>query len=168
MKISVKNKNLKLRNIKLLILDIDGVMTDGGMVFDNSGNEYKVFNVHDGYGIELIKRAGVRVAIVTGKNTNIVKNRAEELGITDLYQGINNKSSVLDELLSKYGVSRTEVCAVGDDLYDIDLLEKTGFPVAVKNARPEVKKIAAYVTKAHGGRGAVREITELILKAKKC
>jgi len=153
----------KNKKIKLLILDVDGVMTDGSIIYDSQGNEYKIFNVLDGTGIELVKRAGIKVAIVTGRKSSIVERRANELDIEDVYQGINNKALVLKELLIKYNVNLSEVCAVGDDILDIGLLKKVGFPVAVRNAASSVKKIAKYVTKTSGGKGAVREVAEMII-----
>lgn len=150
--------------IKLIILDVDGVLTDGKIIYDNHGNEYKVFNVQDGYGIELLKKKGVNVAFVSGRSSNIIEKRAHDLGVEDVYQGVNDKTTVLRQLLIKYKIDPKEVCAVGDDILDIGLMKKVGLPVAVNNARPEVKKIAKYVTNARGGEGAVREIAEMILR----
>lgn len=161
-----KTKNEKLRNIKLLILDVDGVMTNGSIIYDDKGNEYKIFNIHDGHGIKLIKDIGVNVAIISGRRSSIIDRRAQELGIEDVYQGVADKSTVLRELLIKYKINPKEVCAMGDDILDVVLMKKVGFPVAVNNARPEVKKVAKYVTSAEGGKGAVREMADVILKSR--
>lgn len=161
-----KVKDQDFKDIKLLILDVDGVLTDGRIIYDSQGNEYKIFNVHDGYGIELLKKMGVKVAIASGKSSSIIERRARDFGIEDVYQGIEDKADILKELLIKYRLNPKEVCAVGDDLLDIGLMKKVGLPVAVDNAMPEVKRIAKYVTKRKGGEGAVREIADLIQKIK--
>lgn len=154
----------KTKTIKLIILDVDGVLTDGRIIYDSQGNEYKIFNVQDGYGIELLKKKGIVVAFVSGRSSTVVEKRAHDLGVEDVYQGVNDKNKVLRELLIKYKLDSKEVCAVGDDILDVSLMKKVGLPVAVNNARPEVKKIAKYVTDARGGEGAVREVAEMILK----
>lgn len=161
-----KAKNKKLRKVKLLILDVDGVMTDGSIIYDNRGNEYKIFNAHDGYGIELAQKAGIRIAFVSGKKSDIIDRRAEILGVEDVYQGITDKNAVLKELLIKYKLDQVEVCAIGDDLLDLGMMKNVGFPVAVRNARPEVKRIAKYITDADGGKGAIREVTDLLVQAR--
>lgn len=150
--------------IKLIILDVDGVLTDGRIMYDSNGNEYKIFNVYDGLGIELLRKKKIVVAFVSGRSSKIIEKRAHDLGVEDVYQGVNDKTTVLRQLLIKYKIDPKEVCAVGDDILDISLMKKVGFPIAVKNARPEVKKIAKYVTDARGGEGAVREVAELILR----
>jgi 3-deoxy-D-manno-octulosonate 8-phosphate phosphatase (KDO 8-P phosphatase) len=160
-----KNQKVNFKGIKLLILDVDGVMTDGSIIYDSQGNEYKVFNVQDGTGIELLRENGIRVAFITGRFSPIIARRASELGVEDVFQGVREKVSPLCELISKYKFIKEEICAMGDDLLDIPLLEGVGVPVAVLNARPEVKKIAKYVTNVSGGKGAVREVSELILDA---
>lgn len=153
-----------MKKIKLIILDVDGVLTDGRIIYDSQGNEYKIFDVQDGYGIELLRKKGIKVAIVSGRSSSIVEKRAHDLGIEDVYQGVNDKTTVLRELLIKYKFNPKDVCAVGDDILDIGLMKRVGLPVAVDNARPEVKKIAKYITDARGGEGAVREVAEMILK----
>lgn len=153
-----------MKKIRLVILDVDGVLTDGKIIYDNNGNEYKIFNIQDGYGIELLIRKGIKIAFVSGRSSSIIDKRAHDLGVEDVYQGISDKTNALKELLIKYKLNPRDVCAVGDDSLDLGLLKKVGFPIAVKNARPEVKKIAKYITKYNGGSGAVREIAELILK----
>lgn len=153
------------RNIKLLILDVDGVLTDGSIILDNDGNELKSFNVRDGHGIKMVGRAGVKVAIITGRFSKVVERRARELGITEVYQRCHIKSVAYDHLLEKYGVTDEEVAYVGDDIVDLSLLNRVSLPVAVADATEEAKGSAIFVTKNGGGRGAVREVCELLLKA---
>jgi len=162
-KLKAESRKLKFNNVKLLILDVDGVMTDGSIIYDNQGNEYKIFNVHDGCGIELLRKKGIRVAFITGRSSSIVARRASELGVEDVFQGVSGKIPPLKELIRKYNLKLEEICAMGDDILDIPLLKMVGFPVTVKNARPEVKKIVKYITSVSGGQGAVREVAELIL-----
>lgn len=158
-----KIQNTKFRKIKLLILDVDGVLTDSRIIYDSQGSEYKIFNVQDGYGIELVKKRGVKVAIVSGRSSSIIDKRAHELCIEDVYQGVNDKITILKELLIKYKLDPKEICAIGDDILDLGLMKRVGFPIAVKNARPEIKKISRYITNARGGEGAVREVVDMIL-----
>lgn len=151
--------------IKLLILDVDGVLTDGGIILDGGENELKVFHVRDGHGLRMLKKAGVEVAIISGRNSKVVDRRAMELGITEVYQRSHKKISAYNELLSKFSVVDDEVAYIGDDVVDIPLLKRVGLPVAVADAVEEAKEAALLITNAPGGRGAVREICELILKA---
>lgn len=152
--------------VKLLILDVDGVLTDGGIILDNKGNELKSFHVRDGHGLVMLKKAGVRVAIITGRNSRVVERRAKELGITEVYQQCRDKGKVYQLLLSKADIGDDEVAYIGDDVVDIPLLKRVGMPVAVADAVAEAKDKALLITEARGGRGAVREICDLILKAK--
>ena len=151
--------------IKLLILDVDGVMTDGRIIYDNFGDEFKAFDVQDGYGLTLWWRAGLRSAIVTAKKSRIVSRRAKTCHITKLFMGAKDKAAVYERLLKVFKVSDEEVCFVGDDLIDIPIMKRAGLAVAVPYSRPEVKSLAHHTTSAEGGRGAVRELIELILKA---
>ncbi len=153
------------KKIKLLILDVDGVLTDGGIILDNEGNEFKVFNVRDGHGIKMLIRAGVKVAIISGRQSKVVERRAKELGITEVYQKTGDKLEVYHELISRYGLKSDEVAYMGDDIVDIPLLKVVGFPIAVADADEYTKQFALLVTNNKGGRGAVREVTDLILKA---
>lgn len=155
----------KLKKIKLLILDVDGVLTDGSIVYSSQGEEIKTFNVHDGYGIEMLRQAGIPVAIITGRNSKIVETRARDLKIEDLVQGTIDKVPAAESFAKKYNITFDEIAFMGDDLFDIPLLQKVGFSCAPKNARKEVKRIVDYVTKNEGGKGAVREIIDLILAA---
>jgi 3-deoxy-D-manno-octulosonate 8-phosphate phosphatase (KDO 8-P phosphatase) len=152
--------------IRLLILDVDGVLTDGGIILDDDGREIKKFHVRDGHGIKLIQRAGVEVAIITGRSSMVVEHRARELGIKEVYQRCRNKSEVYDRLKEKLGVEDSETAFVGDDIVDISILKRVGLAVVVSDAVEEAKEHAVLVTVNPGGRGAVREVTDLLLKGK--
>ncbi|HSB51433.1 MAG TPA: HAD-IIIA family hydrolase [Dissulfurispiraceae bacterium] len=152
--------------IKLLILDVDGVLTDGGIVLDNDGNELKAFHVRDGHGIKMLGRAGIQVALITGRFSKVVERRAHELGIIEVYQRCHIKSVAYEHVIEKFGLSDREVAYVGDDIVDLPILGRVGLPVAVADATEETRAAALYVTRNGGGRGAVREVCELILKAK--
>ncbi len=153
----------KAEKIKLLILDVDGVMTDGSIILDNDGNEYKRFHVRDGHGIKMIQKAGIRVGIITGRQSKVVKIRAEELGIKEVHQRIFRKSEVYDRMLKKYKCKDENVAFMGDDVVDQELLKRAGLTAAPADAEKQAKKWADLVTKRGGGRGAVREFIDLIL-----
>jgi 3-deoxy-D-manno-octulosonate 8-phosphate phosphatase (KDO 8-P phosphatase) len=153
------------KKIRLLALDVDGVLTDGGIILDNQGNELKVFNVRDGHGIKMLQAAGIRVALITGRSSGTVARRALELGITDIFQGTNSKLIAYRQLLDKYSLSDSEVAYVGDDIVDIPLLKRVGLPVIVADAVGELDQYALLKTKNRGGRGAVREVSDILLKA---
>ncbi len=163
-------KSLKERakRIKLLILDVDGVLTDGSIIMDSHGNEIKAFHVRDGHGVKMAQKAGIIVAILSGRNSKVVERRAEELGITEVYQGIHKKSSVYETLLRKYNLSDENVAFMGDDIVDIELFKRAGLPAVPEDADNGVKKLAVFVSSKKGGRGAVREIIELILRSSGC
>ncbi len=152
--------------IRLLVLDVDGVMTDGRLYLNGRGEEIKVFDVRDGYGLKRVLDAGIEVAIITGRSSEAVERRARELGITEVHQGVGGKGPFLDELLRSRSLEPASVCCVGDDIPDLPLLERAGLPVAVADAAVEVRDAAALITKRRGGRGAVREVCELILAAR--
>jgi len=153
------------KNIKLLILDVDGVMTDGSIILDNKGNEFKRFHVRDGHGIRMLGNAGIKTVIVTGRRSKVVDIRAKELGITDVFQKIYKKSEIYKELLRKYNYKDEDVAFMGDDIVDVELLKRAGLSAAPADADEEAKKHADIVMKRDGGRGAVREFTDLILKS---
>lgn len=153
-----------IEKVKLLGLDVDGVLTDGRIIWDSDGRELRCFHVHDGSGIYLLHRLGFHTAIISGKKCEAVSHRAKELSIPHVYMGIHDKRKILDELLKKLSLSPEEVCFVGDDLMDLPILTRVGFPVAVPNGREEVKAAARYITRLEGGKGAVREVAELIIK----
>lgn len=154
----------KARKIKLLILDVDGVMTDGKIYYGNYGDEIKAFDVKDGFGVVLLKRAGIETVIITAKKSRIVKLRAKDIGIKWVYEN-HSKLKVYNKLLRKFRVNNDEVCFVGDDLIDISVLKAVGLSVTVPQASGEVKGFCSYITKANAGSGAVREVCELILKS---
>ena len=160
-----KNIKEKLYKIKLLILDVDGVMTDGSIIMDDEGRESKSFNVLDGHGLKMLQRYGVKVAILTGRKSKVVEYRANDLGIADVYQGALNKKEVFEKILGKHKLSTDEVAYVGDDIVDIPALKRVGFSAAVADALDVVKKSVDYVTKNRSGHGAVREVCEMILQA---
>lgn len=151
-------------SIRLLCLDVDGVLTDGRIILDGDGCESKVFHVHDGMGIRLWQDAGHAVAIITSRSSQAVSVRATELGITHLHQGVEDKHEALQQVLKDTGMSSSETAAVGDDLADLPMLASVGFPVAVANAVAEVKSTAVHVTMNSGGEGAIRELIEDLLR----
>lgn len=154
------------RNIKLLILDVDGVMTDGSIILDNEGNEFKAFHVRDGHGIKMLERAGIQVAIITGRYSKVVERRAKELGIKEVYQRCHVKSVAFDHLTEKLGLKPEEIAYAGDDIVDLPIFRRVGLSIAVSNATEETKANAMIVTNSCGGKGAVREICEFLLKSK--
>ncbi|MCM2265777.1 MAG: HAD family hydrolase, partial [Desulfuromonadales bacterium] len=154
----------RLQKIRLLLLDVDGVMTDGRIIYDDHGGETKAFDVKDGHGIKLLQRAGIRVGIITGRQSTVVDRRAMELGIELVYQGAKDKLVPYRELLQRTGLDDEQVAYVGDDLPDLPILRRVGFAATVADAVDEVKPYAHYVTQRAGGRGAVREICDLLLK----
>lgn len=155
----------RARKIKVLLLDVDGVLTDGRIIYDSKGRDSKFFDVHDGLGVYILNKAGIKTVIVTAKSSKTIKPRARDMRVSEVFADVSPKSALLDKILKKYGVTQEEVCFMGDDLVDLGLMKIVGFPVAVFNSCPEIKQAAAYITIRHGGRGAVREIAELILKS---
>jgi 3-deoxy-D-manno-octulosonate 8-phosphate phosphatase (KDO 8-P phosphatase) len=164
---SHSNKGIreKARKIKLLVLDVDGVMTDGSIILDNEGNEFKRFHVRDGHGIKMIQKAGITVVIITGRKSKVVDIRARELGIKEVHQKIFRKSAVFDQMLKKYACKDENAAFMGDDIVDQELLKRAGLTAAPADAEEEAKKLADIVMKRGGGRGAVREFIDLILKS---
>jgi 3-deoxy-D-manno-octulosonate 8-phosphate phosphatase (KDO 8-P phosphatase) len=154
----------RLAKIRLLLLDVDGVMTDGRIIYDDRGGETKAFDVKDGHGMKMLQRAGIRIGIITGRQSAVVDRRAAELGIDLVYQGAKDKLLPFREILQKTGLSPEEVAYVGDDVVDLPVLRRVGFAVTVADALDEVKPRVHYVTRHPGGRGAVREVCDLILK----
>ena len=152
-------------HIKLLLMDCDGVLTDGRLWLLEHGDEHKSFNTHDGLGLSLLHRAGLKSGIITGRTSTAVTRRAEELEIEFVRQGDPNKLEAFAEVLRLAGVDEMEVAFVGDDLTDIPLMKRSELAVAVADAVEETRSVAHYVTLAKGGRGAVREVVEIILKS---
>ena len=155
----------KAKKVKLLLLDVDGVLTDGCIIYDSRGHDMKFFDVHDGLGVSLLKKAGIPTILITAKGSRAIRPRARDMRVEEVFENISPKTQVLEKILKKYKVKVSEICFVGDDLVDLCLMKKVGFPVAVSNAAPEIKQVASYITLREGGRGAVREVTELILKS---
>ena len=155
----------RARRVKLLVVDIDGVMTDGRIVYSIYGDELKFFDVTDGFGISLLNKVGIKTAIITAKKSRIVKMRARDLKIAKAYQGFIDKLIPFDKLLEDFKISTEDICFIGDDLPDMPVLRRVGFAVSVPNALDEVKAIAHYITSKAGGRGAVREVCDILLKA---
>ncbi len=151
--------------IKLLAFDVDGVMTTGEVTYDENGIEYKSFNVKDGHGLVRVQNAGFITAIITARNNGTVKHRAENLRITELYQGQKYKLPALEEIMKKYNLTFEQVAYMGDDLPDICILEKVGLKCCPNDAVDEVKSICNFVSSKDGGRGAVRELTDFVLDA---
>jgi len=154
----------RIDKIKLLALDVDGVLTDGKIVVDDEGKEIKFFDVQDGFGLVLLKRAGFKTAIITARATKAVEVRARDLKFDRVYQDAYPKIKAYEQLIQELGVADEEVCYMGDDLADLKVLQRVGFAVAVPNAVPDVKKVCHYITKKAGGNGAVREVIELLLE----
>jgi 3-deoxy-D-manno-octulosonate 8-phosphate phosphatase (KDO 8-P phosphatase) len=150
--------------LRLLIFDVDGVLTDGRIIYHDDGSEIKAFDVQDGHGIKLLQRAGIEVALITGRFCRAVEHRALGLGITKVYQGARDKLEAYAEILEETGLKDNEIGFLGDDLIDIPLLRRVGFAAVVPNAVSHVKPYAHYVTRAAGGHGACRELCELLLQ----
>lgn len=157
----------KAQKVKMILLDVDGVLTDGSIIYSSNCGEIKVFNAQDGFGIVRAIELGLKVGIITGRESDIIQKRANELGITDLIQNAIDKVKPFETLASKYNFKPEQFCYVGDDILDIPLLKIVGFSAAPANARSEVKRIVDYVASASGGNGAVREIIDFILRAQK-
>lgn len=160
--------NLELKNkasrIKMAVFDVDGVMTDGSITYDENGVEYKTFNAKDGQGIVMITKAGIITAIITARQNSTVKHRFENLGMTKLYMGQKNKILAMNELLAEYNLDYSQVAYMGDDLPDICILKEVGLACCPGDAVEEVKNICHFVSSKDGGRGAVRELTDLIYR----
>lgn len=157
--------NEKAKKVKLLLLDVDGVLTDGRIIYDSRGNDMKLFDVHDGLGVCLLKSGGIPTILITAKGSRAIHPRAKDMKVEAVYENISPKTAVLEKILKKYRLDREEICFVGDDLVDLCLVQSVGFSIAVFNAAPEIKQAACYITVREGGRGAIREVAELILKA---
>jgi len=151
--------------VRLLVLDVDGVLTDGNLYYDLAGNEMKAFSTRDGFGIKALQRFGIPVAIITGRSSTIVKRRADELGIDLVFQGCIKKLDAFRQILESTGLDEKQVCYAGDDWIDIPVLDRVGLSVTVADADPAVKERVHWVTENGGGKGAVREMCYLILSA---
>lgn len=152
--------------ITMLVLDVDGVLTDGNLYFDSHGNEMKAFCTRDGLGMRALQGQGIQLAFITGRQSEIVSHRAAQLGVDHVYQGRNDKLNAFNELLAETGVDEQHICYAGDDWIDIPVLDRAGLAVTVADADSVVKERVHWITSRNGGRGAVREICDLILSAR--
>ncbi len=155
----------RARAVRMLVFDIDGVLTDGSLFYGDDGQEYKAFNSRDGHGIKMLRDAGVEIGIITGRTSNVVAHRARNLGITRIFQGASDKLPPFLELLAQNRLQPEQVAYMGDDLVDLPILRRCGLACTVPDAPDEVKARCQYVTTAGAGRGAAREVCELILRA---
>lgn len=155
----------RARKIKMILMDVDGTLTDGSLIVLPDGEELKSYNVRDGMGILMARLVGFKTGIITGKTSQALVKRAERLRVEELYQGILNKIRILEEILEKHGLDREEVAYIGDDLGDLEVMKAVGFAGAVADAHPEVKKHCHFLSSLAGGRGAVREFIEFIISA---
>ena len=155
----------RARQIRLLLLDVDGVLTDGSLIYLDDGRECKVFNSRDGFGLTLLHKAGIQTGIITARPGGAVAHRARQLGMTHLAQGVRDKAAALANILVQTGLDARQIAYMGDDWLDLPVLRQVGLAVAVADAVAEVRQAAHYITQAPGGRGAVREVCELILEA---
>ena len=165
MKPETSDIDARARRIKLLLMDCDGVLTDGRLWLMADGDEQKSFHARDGQGISLFHRAGLKTGIISGRTSSAVERRAQELKMSYVQQYAKDKIKALDEILAEAGVTANECAYIGDDVADIPVMQRVALAVAVADAVPETKQAAHYVTKLNGGHGAVREVTDLILKA---
>jgi len=154
------------KNIKLVAFDVDGVMTDGSLTFLEDGREIKTYNAKDGLGVVMLSKAGIITSIITARNNDTVKHRAEIINIKELYMGQKNKTLALNELINKYNLQKSEVAYMGDDLPDLCVLKEVGLKCCPNDAVDEVKEICNFIASKDGGRGAVRELCDFILKSK--
>jgi 3-deoxy-D-manno-octulosonate 8-phosphate phosphatase (KDO 8-P phosphatase) len=155
----------RARGIQLVIFDVDGVLTDGSLFITDTGEEFKAFHAHDGHGMKMLQATGIQLAIVTGRTSRSVALRAENLGVGILYQGAEDKLAVFEEILASFGLEQAACAYMGDDVVDLPVMRRCGLAVAVPGAPPLVRSSAHYVTRQPGGRGAVRELCEIIMHA---
>jgi len=155
----------KATKVRLLICDVDGVLTNGGLFFGDDGQEYKAFHSRDGHGMKMLQDCGIDIAIITGRTSNVVKYRMKNLGIEHLYQGQKDKTQAFNELLEKFNLNTEQVAYVGDDVVDLPVMTKVGLAITVADGHELVKQHSHWCTINGGGKGAVREVCELIMKA---
>ncbi len=154
----------RIRKVRLVMVDNDGVMTDGRIIYGDNGDELKFFDVQDGFGLVLLRRAGYKTVMISGKKSRVNKRRAKDLQISGVYQNAFDKLAVFETVAKKYKVKPEQICYIGDDLIDLPPMKRAGFSVAVPEAVEDVLKAAHYVTLKRGGRGAIREVVDLLLK----
>ena len=155
----------KANKIKLVVFDVDGVLTDGGLILGENGNEYKIFNVRDGHGLVMLRESGCNIAVITARSSKIVAERMASLGIEYVYQGQNDKAHAIKQLMDKLKLEKDQIAYVGDDLIDLPAMRHSGLSIAVADAHPKVIELADWTTSAAGGHGAAREVCELIMKS---
>jgi len=155
----------KIIPIRMVLMDVDGVMTDGGIIWNDHGVQSKVFDVKDGFGIHWIRKLGIKTGIITGLTSGVVVHRAQELKVDEVHQGLIHKLPVYQGIKAKYNFSDTQIAYIGDDLLDLPVLKLAGFSAAPKDAHPEVLAMVDFVSRYGGGKGAVREVIDLIIKA---
>lgn len=155
----------RAKKIKCIVFDVDGVMTDGSLGIDDEGQEFKNFNSLDGLGMKLLKASGVQLAIITGRTSNVVKTRAESTGVAHFYQGVEDKLAAFNDLMSKMKMQADEMAFMGDDVVDAPAMIRCGLAITVPSGHRLIKPHAHYITTASAGRGAVREVCELIMQA---
>ncbi len=148
----------------MVLMDVDGILTDGRLYYTEEGERLKVFSVHDGLGIKLLQRAGILTGVLSGRESSALERRLRELGLDEILMGRAEKGEVLEQLTRRRGISGEEIAFIGDDLVDVPVLKKVGFPVTVASAPPEVRRVCVYVTLREGGNGALRELADLILR----
>ena len=155
----------RARAVRMIIFDVDGVLTDGSLFYDDRGEEYKAFNSRDGHGIKMLRASGVDTGIITGRTSNIVLHRARNLGIDHIFQGADDKLAAYGELLARVGLEPNQIAYMGDDVVDLPVMNRCGLAITVPDAPEEVKARCQLVTRAQAGRGAAREACELIMRA---
>lgn len=156
----------KARKVKLLLLDVDGVLTDGSIVYTHSGDEIKSFNCRDGFGINIVRKAGVEVGIITARRSEALTRRIGDLGLTHVYQGCRNKVEVFRKIVAELDLESSETAFMGDDWLDLSLLNRVGFSATVADGVPELKQTVHYISSCNGGKGAVRDLCDFIIEAK--
>ena len=156
----------RLARVEMLLLDVDGVLTAGEIIYSDSGEQIKIFNVKDGLGIRMLKEAGITVGIVTGRSGRALKHRCDNLGLTLVFEGARDKAKTMDRITAETGIMPEAMAYIGDDLPDLAIMKRAGLAIAVADAHEMVRQCAHLVTRARGGRGAVREAAEAILKAR--
>jgi 3-deoxy-D-manno-octulosonate 8-phosphate phosphatase (KDO 8-P phosphatase) len=160
-----KDVKEKAKKIKMILMDVDGVMTDGKIIFGNNGVEAKQFDAKDGVGIKIAQRLGIQFGLITGRSSEAVARRAEELAIEEVHQGQKQKIKPYEDILNRHSLKDEEVCFIGDDVVDVPIMRRVGFPVAVADAHPDIIPFAVHTTACRGGQGAIREVIDLIIKA---
>lgn len=163
--LSAADITARAARIKLLIFDVDGVLTDGSLYLDDTGRELKAFYSLDGHGIKMLKKSGVDIAIITGRSSNLMRARAKNLNIDHLYQGAEDKLEAFTELSAKLGMNTEQIAVMGDDVVDLPMMRRSGLSICVPAAPDCVRQYSHYVTQLPGGRGAAREVCELIMRA---